>query len=58
MSENNIISAYENDFGVTVHTIVAQDSDTTAIDVRTYEPDHENFNWALNLAQQFTNQTS
>ena len=51
MAENDIISAYENDLGVTLHRLGASDGEITTIEVRLYTPEDEDFIWALEQAR-------
>lgn len=53
MAENDIISAYENDLGVTLHRLGQCDGETTWIEVRLYTPEDEDFAWALEQCRKF-----
>ena len=44
---NQIISGYQNEFGVTLNRIIAIEGDTTQIEVVLFEPDDPQFSWAL-----------
>jgi len=53
MPENDIMSAYETEFGVTLHRLIKVEGEEASIDVRTYEPDDEDFIWALEQLRTF-----
>lgn len=55
MAENDIIGAYETDVGVTIHKLGSSDGETTAIHVKLYTPDDEDFIWALEQARKLNN---
>lgn len=42
-----IISGYQNEFGVTLNKIAVIEGDTMQIEVVLYEPDDPQFAWAL-----------
>lgn len=47
MAVNDVLSGYENEDGVYLNIIIADDGETVTIDARLYEPDHEDFAWAV-----------
>ena len=42
-----IISGYQNELGVTLNKISEVSGEVATIEVTLYEPDHEDFAWAL-----------
>lgn len=55
MAENDIITAYETEFGVTVHRHGESDDESVAVEIQTYAPDDEDFIWALEQARKLSN---
>ena len=51
MNQADIISAYETEFGVTIHHIVEVKEDESVLQIRTYTPEDEDFIWALEQAR-------
>jgi hypothetical protein len=47
MNIGDIISGYGDEYGITLHTISGIHGDQTAISIKLYEPDDENFAWAI-----------
>ena len=47
MNIGDVISGYGDEYGITLHTLSAIYEDQTAISVKLYEPDDENFAWAI-----------
>lgn len=47
MKIGQIISGYQSELGVTLHTIKALNNDTVEIEVTLYAPEHQDFVWAL-----------
>jgi len=49
MNVGDVISGFENEDGISLHVISAIDveSDKVHIDIRIYEPDDEDFAWAI-----------
>ena len=47
MEIGQIISGYQSELGVTLHTIKSLDNETTEIEVTLYAPEHQDFAWAL-----------
>lgn len=41
-----VISGYENEFGVTLNTISSIEDETVQIDITIYDEDHQQYNWA------------
>lgn len=50
-----IISGYQNEFGVTLHKISEVLGENVSIEVILYEPDHPDFAWALKQLQALEN---
>lgn len=42
-----IISGYQSELGVTLNKISEVGEETVSMEVTLYEPDHEDFSWAL-----------
>lgn len=49
-----IISGYQNELGVTLNKISEVGEETSSVEVTLYEPDHEDFAWALSQLQALT----
>lgn len=47
MEIGQIISGYQSELGVTLHTIKSLDDEKVEIDVALYTPEHQDFAWAL-----------
>jgi len=49
MNVGDIISGFENEDGITLHTIVSidEEADSVGLRIRQYLPDDKNFAWAI-----------